>query len=188
MGEGMTLIEKLRGMFFEREVDVSEKPPSLFDRLRNVFFSAGFLAADLDRVQPDCRCEDAIAHLDGRCCCTISPADSAKTGSTKGCAEQLERLRVDIWWVHEALKRGKASLGPGEESEELSREFTQIANSVEGLGLILERLKSHVGEFQETCANKALQQVRQASTELRGYTREFLHTLNKSDLTQGRRT
>jgi hypothetical protein len=187
MGEVMKLIEKLRGMFFERELEVSEKPPSLFDRLRNVFFSAQVLAGDLDRVPPDCRCEDAIAHLDGRCCCTISPADPAKTGSTKGCAEQLGRLRVDMSWVYEALKRGKASLGPGEESEELSREFTQIANSVEGLGLILEKLKSHVGEFQETCANKALQRVKQTSTELRGYTREFLHTLNRSDLRQGRR-
>ena len=187
MDEVMKLIEKLRGMSFERQLDVSEQPPSLFDRLRNVFFSAQVLAADLGRVPPDCRCEDAVAHLDGRCCCTISPADSAKTGSTKGCAEQLERLRVDIWWVHEALKRENARLGPGEESEELSREFTQIANSVDGLGLILERLKSHVGEFQETCANKALQRVKQTSTELRGYTREFLHTLNKSDLTQGRR-
>jgi hypothetical protein len=184
MGEVMKLIEKLKEMFFERELDVSEKPPSLFDRLRNVFFSAEFLAADLDRVPPDCRCEDAIAHLDGRCCCTISPADSAKTRSTKGCAEQLERLQVDVRWAHEALKRGKTSLGPGEESEELSREFTQIANSVEGLGLMLERLKSHVGEFQETCANKALQRVKQTSTELRGYTREFLHTLNESGPTQ----
>ena len=181
----MKLIEKLREMFFERELDVSEKPPSLFDRLRNVFFSAEFVAVDLDRVPPDCRCEDAIAHLDGRCGCTIRPPDSAKTGSTKGCAEQLERLQADVRWAHEALKRGKASLSPGEESEELSREFTQIANSVEGLGLILERLKSHVGEFQETCTNKALQRVKQTSTELRQYTREFLHTLNKNDLTQG---
>ena len=183
----MKLIEKLREMFFERELDVSEKPPSLFDRLRNVFFSAQFLVADLDRVPPDCRCEDAIAHLDGRCGCTITPADSAKTGSTKGCTEQLERLQVDVRWAREALKRGKASLGPAEESEELSREFTQIATSVEGLGLILERLKSHVGEFQDTCTNKALQRVKQTSTELRQYTREFLHTLNKSDLTQGGR-
>lgn len=182
----MKLIEKLKEMFFEREPDVSEKPPSLFDRLRNVFFSAQFLADDLDRVPPDCRCEDAIAHLDGRCGCTITRADSAKTGSTKACTEQLERLQVDVRWAREALKRGKASLSPGEESEDLGREFTQIANSVEGLGLILERLRSHVGEFQETCANKALHQVKQTTTELRGYTREFLHTLNKSDLTQGR--
>jgi len=180
----MKLIEKLKEMFFERELDVSEKPPSLFDRLRNVFFSAEFLAADLDRVPPDCKCEDAIAHLDGRCCCTISPSDLAKTGSTKGCAEELERLQVDVKWAHEALKRGKTNLDPGEESEELSREFTQIANSVEGLGLILEKLKSHVGEFQETCSNKALQRVKQTSTDLRAYTREFLHTLDKSDLPQ----
>lgn len=180
----MKLIEKLKEMFFERELDVSEKPPSLFDRLRNVFFSAEFLAADLDRVPPDCKCEDAIAHLDGRCCCTISPSDSAKTASTKGCAEQLERLQVDVKWAHEALKRGKTNLGPGEESEELSREFTQIANSIEGLSLILERLKSHVGEFQETCSNKALQRVKQTSTDLRAYTREFLHTLDKSDRPQ----
>ena len=72
MGEVMKLIEKLKEMFFERDVDVSEKPPSLFDRLRNVFFSAEFVAADLDRVPSDCKCEDAIAHLDGRCCCTIT--------------------------------------------------------------------------------------------------------------------
>ena len=178
----MKLIEKLKEMFFERDLDVGEKPPSLFERLRNVFFSAEFVAADLDRVPLDCKCEDAIAHLDGRCCCTSSPSDSAKTGSRKGCAEQLERLQVDVKWAHEALKRGKTNLGPGEESEELSREFTQIANSVEGLGLILERLKSHVGEFQETCSNKALQRVKQTSTDLRAYTREFLHTLDKSDL------
>jgi len=185
----MKFIEKLKEMFFERELDVSEKPPSLFDTLRNVFFSAEFLAADLDRVPADCKCEDAIAHLDGSCCCTISTKESSKTGSTKtgstkGCAEQLERLQVDIKWVHEALKRGDASLDPGEETEELRREFTQIANSVEGLRLILERLKLHVGDFQETCANKALQRVKQTSTELRGYTREFLHTLNESDRTQ----
>ncbi len=179
----MKLIEKLKKMFFERQLDVSEPPPSLFDRLRNVFFSAEFVAADLDRVPPDCGCEDAIAHLDGSCWCTISPADSAKTGPTKGCSEQLERLQVDVRWAQEALKDGGTSLDPGEESEELSREFTQIANSIEGLDLILERLKSHVGEFRETCSNKALQQVKETGTELRGYTREFLYTLNKSDLT-----
>src|SRR6266498_3453608 len=103
----MKLIDKLKEVFFERELDVSDKAPSLFDRLRNVFFSAAFLAADLDRVPPDCKCEDAIAHLDGRCCCTISPAESGKTESIKGCAAQLGRLQVDIRWVHEALKRGK---------------------------------------------------------------------------------
>ncbi len=177
----MKLIEKLKEMFFERELDVSEKPPSLFDRLRNVFFSAEFLAADLDRVPADCKCEDAIAHLDGSCCCTISTKESSKTGSTKGCAEQLERLQVDIKWVHEALKRGNASLDPGEETEELRREFTEIANAVDGLGLILERLKAHVGEFQETCTNTALQRLKQTSTELRGYTGEFLHTLYESE-------
>lgn len=184
MGEVMKLIEKLKEMFFERELHVSEQPPNLFDRLRNVFFSAEFLAADLDRVPPDCKCEDAIAHLDGRCCCTISPKESDKALPTKGCAEQLERLQVDIKWVHEALKRGNASLDPGEETEELRREFTQIANSVGGLGLILERLRAHVGEFQETCTNTALQRVKQTSTELRGYTREFLRTLSESDRTQ----
>lgn len=180
----MKLIEKLKEMFFERELDMSEKPPSLFDRLRNVFFSAEFLAADLDRVPPDCKCEDPIAHLAGRCRCTISPKESGKSGSTRGCAEQLERLQVDVRWAHEALKRGKASLGPGEESEELSREFTQIANSVDVLGLMLDRLKAQVAEFEGSCSNKALQRVKQTSTDLRGYTREFLHTLNKSDLTQ----
>jgi hypothetical protein len=183
MSEAMKLIEKLKEIFVEREPDVSQKSPSLFDRLRNVFFSAEFVAADLDRVSPECRCEDAIAHLDGSCSCTTTPADSASTGSTKGCSAELERLRVDVGWVHEALQRGKASLEPGEESEELSREFTQIANSVEGLGLILERLKSHVGEFQETCSNKALQRVKQTSTDLRGYAGEFLRTLNESDRT-----
>ena len=180
----MKLIEKLKEMFFKRDLDVSAKPPSLFDRLRNVFFSAEFLAADLDRVPPNCRCEDAFAHLDGRCCCTISPKEPVTTRATKGCAEQLERLQVDIKWAHDALKRGKASLYPGEETEELRREFTQIAKSVEGLGLILERLKAHVGEFQETCTNTALQRVKQTSTELRVYTREFLRTLNESDRTQ----
>lgn len=180
----MKLIKKLKEMFFEHELDVSDKPPSLFDRQRNVFFSAEFLAADLARVPPDCKCEDAIAHLDGSCCCTISPKESGKTGPTKGCAEQLERLQVDVKWVHEALKRGKASLDPGEETEDLRREFTQIANSVEGLRLILEKLKAHVGEFQETCSNAALQPLKQTSTELRGYTREFLRTLNESDRTQ----
>lgn len=180
----MKLIKKLKEMFFERELDVIEKPPSLFDRLRNVFFSAEFLAADLDRVPSECKCEDAIAHLDGSCCCTINPREPGNTGFTRGCAEQLERLLVDIKWAQQALKRGKASLGPGEESEDLSREFTQIANSVEGLGLILEGLKSHVGEFQDTCATKALQRVKQTSAELRGYTGEFLRTLNEGDLTQ----
>ncbi len=179
----MKLIEKLKEMFFEHELDVTERPPSLFDRLRNVFFSAEFLAADLDRVPPDCKCEDAIAHLDGSCCCTISTKESSKTGSTKGCAEQLERLQVDIKWVHEALKRGNASLDPGGETEELRREFTEIANAVEGLRLILEKLKAHIGEFQETCTNTALQRLKQTSTELRGYTGEFLHTLYESDRT-----
>src|SRR6266536_2372242 len=113
----MKLIEKLKEMFFEHELDVTERPPSLFDRLRNVFFSAEFIAADLDRVPPDCKCEDAIAHLDGSCCCTNSPKESGKAEPTKGCAEQLERLQVDIKWVHEALTRGKANLDPGEETE-----------------------------------------------------------------------
>ena len=184
MGEVMKLIEKLKEMFFERELDVSEKPATLFDKLRNVFFSAEFLARDLERVPPECKCEDAIAHLVGSCCCTIGPAESRKTESTKGCAAELERLQVDIRWVHEALKRGKASLDPGEETEELRREFTQIANAVESLALILERLKAHVGEFQETCTNTALGRLKQTSTELRGYTAEFLHTLNRNDVSQ----
>jgi|GEM_PF-588572 len=38
MGEVMKLIAKLKEMFFERELDVSEKPPSLFDRLRTSVF------------------------------------------------------------------------------------------------------------------------------------------------------
>lgn len=184
MGEAMKLIEKLKEMFFEPDLGIGEKPPSLFDRSRNVFFSAERLATDLDHVPPYCKCEDAIAHLDGRCCCTINPKESSKSGSTKGCTEQLERLEVDVRWAQDALKRGKLSLDPGEESEELSREFAQIANSVDGLGLRLEQLTAQLGEFQGTCSNNALWRVKQMSTDLRGYAREFLHTLNKSDLPQ----
>ncbi len=180
----MTLIEKLRKRFFERAVEVRQRSPGLFDRLRNVFFSAEFLANDLDRISPECRCEDAIAHLDGRCtsCGTASAEpNEAAASPRKSCLAQIDRLQVDIRDVREALKQGRAALQPAEGTVELKDELALIENLTGCLGSALARLKQDATEFQATCSNDALRRLKQRTGELRVYSGDFFRTLNIKD-------
>jgi hypothetical protein len=56
----MKLLDKLETLFVNQPKRKTGEHPGLFDRLRNVFYGAEFLKADLQRIPPQCRCEDAI--------------------------------------------------------------------------------------------------------------------------------
>ena len=181
----MTLLEKLKEKFFARTLEIRKSSPSVFDRLRNIFFSAEFLANDLERIPAECKCEDAIAHLDGRCtsCATASgKTDKAMAPPRRGCSAQIERLQVGIRDVREALKQRRAALQPEEETAELRDELALIENLVECLASALERLMQDVTEFQGTCSNDVLRRLKQASGELRVYTGDFFRTINVKDV------
>ena len=178
----MSLLEKLKETFFKGTEALPESPPSLFDRLRNIFFSAEFLANDLDRVPPECKCEDALAHLDGRCSsCAAASAetDGQPAHGRKGCSAQIDELRVDIRNVRQALQR--RTLQPEEETLELKEELVQIENLVEGLASVLESLKSDATDFQATCSSKVLGRLKQRSKELRAHSNEFFLTVTSKD-------
>ncbi len=178
------MIEELEKRFFARAVEVYQRSPGLFDRLRNIFFAAEFLAKDLDRISPECRCQDAIAHLDGRCTsCATASAQPNEGGSSpgKGCPAQVESLQVDLRHVREALKQGTAALQPEEETMELKDELTLIDSLIRCLGSALASLKQDAIEFQATCSNEALRRLKQRSGELRVYSGDFFRTLNIKD-------
>lgn len=182
----MTLLEKLKERFFKETVEVHECPPSLFARLRNIFFSAEFLANDLDRMPPECKCADAPAHLDGRCTSCLSAAAETEKDPAyvrKGCPAQIDELRVDIRNVRQALSQGWTTLQPEEQSVELKDELVHIEKLVEGLASLLEGLKSETSEFLATCSSEALQPLKQRSGELRGYATEFFWTVNRRERT-----
>ena len=178
----MRWLEKLEETFFKRTEEMPERPPSLFDRLRNIFFSAEFLANDLDRVPPECKCEDALAHLDGRCtsCATASTeSDREPALGRKGCSAQIDELRVDIRNVRQAFQRG--ILQPEEETVELKEELVQIEGLVDGLASVLENLKTDAIDFQATCSSEVLRRLKQRSKELRNYSSEFFWTVTSKD-------
>lgn len=178
----MKLLEKLKETFFKQTEEMPESPPSLFDRLRNIFFSAEFLANDLDRVPPECKCEDALAHLDGRCtsCATASAeTDREPAHSRKGCSAQIDELWVDVRNVRQALQ-GR-TLQPEEETVELKEELVEIESLVGGLASVLESLKSDATDFQATCSSEVLGRLKQRSKELRAYSSEFFWTITSKD-------
>ena len=178
----MKLLEKLKETLFKGTEEMPERSPSLFNRLQNIFFAAEFLANDLDRVPPECKCEDALAHLDGRCtsCANASAeTDREPAHSRKGCSAQIDELRVDIRNVRQALQR--RTLQPEEETPELKQELVQIESLVEGLALVLEGLKSDATDFQATCLSEVLQRMKGRSKELRACSTEFFWTVTRKD-------
>ncbi len=178
----MRLLEKLKETFFKRTEEMPERPPSLFDRLRNIFFAAEFLANDLDRVPSECKCEDALAHLDGRCtsCGTASAeTETQPAHDRKGCSSQIDELRVDVRNVRQALQQ--RTLQPEEETLELKEELVQIESLVEGLASVLESLKSDATDFQATCSSEVLGRLKERSKELRAYSSEFFWTVTSKD-------
>ena len=178
----MKLLEKLKETFFKGTEEMPERSPSLFNRLQNIFFAAEFLANDLDRVPPECKCEDALAHLDGRCtsCANASAeTDREPAHSRKGCSAQIDELRVDIRNVRQALQR--RTLQPEEETLELKQELVQIESLVDGLASVLESLKSDAMDFQATCSNEVLGRLKQRSKELRDYSSEFFWTVTSKN-------
>jgi hypothetical protein len=178
----MRLLEKLKETFLNRTEEMPERPRSLFDRLRNIFFSTEFLANDLDRVPSECKCGDALAHLDGRCtsCATASAeTETQSVHDRKGCSAQIDELRVDVRNVRQALHR--RTLQPEEETRELKQEMVQIEYLVDGLASVLESLKSDATDFQATCSSEVLGRLKKRSKELRAYSSEFFWTVTSKD-------
>jgi hypothetical protein len=178
----MKLLDKLEALFNNQPKRTTDEYPSLFDRLRNVFYDAEFLKADLQRVPSLCRCEDAIAHLGSRCSCTKAPANPpAEAVYRKGCQAHLETLHLDIKSLRESLERHRSDLQPGEQTEELMLELSLIEDFAERLGATVEKITSHAAEFEATCSNDALQRLKESSSEIDKYSTEFFWSLLKQD-------
>jgi hypothetical protein len=178
----MKLLDKLEALFVNQPKRKTTEHPSLFDRLRNVFYSAEFLKADLQRIPQFCRCEDAIAHLEGRCSCTKRPASpQAEAVRGKGCLAHLETLRLDVRSLRESLERHKGDLRPEEKTEELQRELFLIEGFAERMGDIVEEIKNHASEWELSCSNDALQRLKERSSELEKYSTEFFWSLLNQD-------
>ena len=181
----MKLLEKLESLFVNHPKLKTDKHPSLFDRLRNVFYGAEFLKADLQRIPPQCRCEDAFAHLEGRCSCTSAPVNSpAEAEGRKGCLAHLETLRLDIKSLRESLRRHRSDLRPDEQTNELMRELSLIEDFAERLGATVEKVKSHAAEFEANCSNDALQRLKESGAEIGKYSTEFFWSLMHHDRVQ----
>ena len=177
----MKLLDKLEELFRHQPQRKKDERPSLFDRLRNVFFDAESLKRDLQRISPVCRCEDAIAHLEDRCSCTKPPANPAGAIRGKGCLAQLETLRLDLRSLRESLQRHRGDLKPEEETEELKRELSLIEDFAERLDGIVEELRNHAADFEVNCSNDALQRLKQTSAEIDKYSTELFWSLMKQD-------
>lgn len=174
----MKLLDKLEALFVSQPKRTTDEHPSLFDRLRNVFYSAEFLKADLQRIPRFCRCEDAIAHLEGRCSCTKRPASpQAEAVRGKGCLADLETLHLDIRSLRESLERHKGDLRPEEKTEELQSELFLIEDFAERMGAIVEEIRNHASEWELSCSNDALQRLKESSSELEKYSTEFFWSL-----------
>ena len=181
----MKLLDKLEALFVNQPKRKRDEHPSLFDRLRNVFYDAEFLKADLQRIPPLCRCEDAPAHLEGRCSCTKPPANpQAEAVRRKGCLAHVETLHLDIKSLRESLQRHRSDLRPEEQTEELKRELSLIEDFTERLGATVEKIMSHAAEFEANCSNDALQRLKESSSEIDKYSTEFFWSLLKQDRDQ----
>ena len=178
----MKLLDKLETLFVNQPKRKTGEHPGLFDRLRNVFYGAEFLKADLQRIPPKCRCEDAIAHLEGRCRCTKAQVHTpAEAGGRKGCLGHLDTLRLDITSLRESLRRHRSDLRPDEQTNELMRELSLIEGFAEQLGATVEKITNHAAEFEATCSNDALQRLKQSSSEIEKYSTEFFWSLMHQD-------
>ena len=178
----MKLLDKLEELFVNEPRRKTDEYPTLFDRLRNVFYDAEFLRADLQRIPSLCRCEDAIAHLGGRCSCTKAPSNSPEEAVRgKGCRAHLETLHLDIKSLRESLQRHRSDLRPEEQTEELKRELSLIEDFTERLGATLEKVMSHAAEFEANCSSDALQRLKESSSEIDKYSTEFFWYLLKRD-------
>lgn len=181
----MKLLEKLESLFVNQPTRKTDKHPTLFDRLRNVFYGAEFLKADLQRIPPQCRCQDAFAHLEGRCSCTKAPASPPVEAEVrKGCLAHLETLRLDIKSLRESLRRHRSDLRPDEQTDELMRELSLIEDFAERLGATVEKIKSHASEFEANCSNDALQRLKESSAEIGKHSTEFFWALMHQDRDQ----
>ena len=176
----MKLLDKLGTLFTSKPKRKTNEGPSLFDRLRNVFYAAEFLKTDLQRIPPFCHCEDAIAHLEGRCSCTKRPAGpQAEAVPTKGCLAHLEELRSDVRLLRESLELHKKDLQPEEQTEELQQELSLIGDFAERMGAIVEEIRNHASEWELSCSTDALQKLKQSSSEINKYSTEFFWSLMK---------
>lgn len=178
----MKLLDKLEALFVNQPKRKTVEHASLFDRLRNVFYGAEFLKADLQRIPRQCRCEDALAHLEGRCSCTKPPANPpAEAVGQKGCLAQLETLHHDIKSLRESLQRHRSELLPEEQTDELKRELSLIGDFTERMDGTVEKLRSHAAEFEANCSDDALQRLKETSAEIDKYSTEFFWYLLKHD-------
>ena len=184
----MKLLDKLETFFRHQPTRKVDEHPSLFDRLRNVFFDAEALKRDLQRISPLCRCEDAVAHLEDRCSCTKPPANPAEAIRRKGCLSQLETLRFDLRSLRESLQRHRGDLKPEEETEELKRELSLIEDFAERLDGIVGELRNHAADFGVNCSNEALQKLKERGVEIEKYSTEFFWSLMKQDHAQRTRS
>lgn len=181
----MKLLDKLETLFVNQPKSEKDEHPSLFDRLRNVFYAAEFLKADLERLPPSCRCEDAIAHLEARCSCTKAPADTpAESARRKGCLAHLETLRLDVRSLRESLERHKGELRPEEQTEDLQRELSLIEEFADRIDGIVDEITNHAVDFGLNCSNDALQKLKASSSEIDKYSTEFFWTLMKQERAQ----
>lgn len=181
----MKLLEKLESLFLNQPKRITDKHPSLFDKLRNVFYGAEFLKADLQRIPPQCRCEDAFAHLESRCSCTKAPASPpVEAEGRKGCLAHLETLRLDIKSLRESLVRHRSDLRPDEQTDELMRELSLIEELAEHLGATVEKIRNHAAEFEANCSNDALQRLKENSAEIEKHSTEFFWYLMHQDRAQ----
>lgn len=180
----MSLLQQLQGLFFrEHTASNGMEKVSLFDKLRNVFFDAMYLSEDLDKLKPQCDCQDAVAHLEGRCPCADTVSGAAKSGTVThtGCFARLERLDADIRWVKEALRRGKEQLQPEEETDELKQRLSLIEKLTARLGAEVGKMKTHMAEFQAACSNETLQRIKGSGADLRRYASDLFRTLSVGD-------
>lgn len=184
----MKLLDKLAAVFAKVPPGITNDGVFL-EHLRNVFYAAEVLKTDLQHIPACCGCEDAIAHFEGRCTCTEQPGgERLELGAGRGCLAHLETLESDASCLWECVRRGKNEVRIRATTDELQHELRRLEAFAERVRDIAEEVRNHAADWELSCANDALQRLKETGSEIDSYASEFFWSLLKYERGAARET
>lgn len=139
---------------------------------RSITRQTAELAEAVERLPDHCACEDADAHLSGRCPCCVGGEHGGRPGPGNDCREMLGRLGADIMM----LSGDVAAAGPPLETaaaegqrRELRREVYMTASGLQRVVDAFRRATEAVAGFRRECAVSRMQAVKRGCAELRDH-------------------
>jgi hypothetical protein len=139
---------------------------------RSIRQQAAALAEAVERLPDHCACEDADAHLSGRCPCCGGAKRPGEPAGRNDCQELLGRLGADIMM----LSGDVAAAGPRLEAAavegrriELRREVYLTANGLQQVIDAFRRATEAVAGFRRECAASRMRAVKRGCAALRDH-------------------